>query len=100
MRTLLEIGDMIRIRKDIKEKVKYEMILNTDEKNTWLKDEMLPANTLVKIVDVANGQYRVERVDYADQTLNNNCYWDDFWGYTDTMFDPEMLILLYEDRYN
>lgn len=100
MRTLLEIGDMIRIREDIKENVRYEMILNTDEKNSWLKDEMLPANTLVKIISIANGQYRVERVDSINKTSDNDYCKDTFWGYTDTMFDPEMLILLYKDRYN
>ena len=93
METLLKPGDMIRIREDIKQSVTYRMLNNDKIGNTWIKDEMLPPGTLVEIMDVSEGQYIVKHLD----KLNRNYKYlenDDFWLYTDQMFDPEMLIML------
>lgn len=100
MRTLLNIGDIIRIRGDIKEDTPYEMILDTDCKNSWIKYEMLPAGTLVEITGFSHGQYEVRRLEKVDSNLAPIDLPDSFWSYTDTMFDPELLMILLEDRYN
>ncbi len=93
METLLKPGDMIRIREDIKQSVMYKMLNNDKIGNTWIEDDMLPPGTLVEIVDISEGQYIVQHLDKLDRNykyLEN----DDFWLYTDQMFDPEMLIML------
>lgn len=99
MNTLLNVGDIIRIRDDIKENIKYEMILNTDRTNNWVAHEMLPAGTLVQIINVMHGQYRVQAL-AEDGNIIKNEMPDDFWSYTDLMFNPALLEIVLEDRYN
>lgn len=91
METLLKPGDMIRIRKDIDPGVSYKMINNNRASNSWIEDEMLPPGTLVEIVDIAQGQYVVHSLDIK---RNKYTYDDEFWLYTDQMFDPDMLDML------
>ena len=97
MGTLLKPGDMIRIRDDIEESISYKMILDEETTNSWIDEDMLPSGTLVKIINISSGQYVVNAVDYVHD--NNKLYGDDFWLYTDQMFDPDMILLLYEERY-
>lgn len=91
METLLKPGDMIRIRKDIGPDVSYKMINNNRVSNSWIEDEMLPPGTLVEIVDIAQEQYVVHSLDIK---RNKYTYDDEFWLYTDQMFDPDMLDML------
>lgn len=98
MGTLLNVGDIIRIREDIKEDEVYNMVLNTNEANNWV-DEMLPAGTLVEITKVLHGQYRVREIIENDNKKTDSSLPEDFWTYTDTMFDPELLTILLEDKY-
>lgn len=91
METLLKPGDMIRIRKDINPDVSYKMINNNRVSNSWIEDEMLPPGTLVEIVDIAQEQYVVHSLDIK---RNKYTYDDEFWLYTDQMFDPDMLDML------
>ena len=96
MKTLLKPGDMIRIRKDIKEDENYYMILsdrnNWKNSNTWTKS-MAPANTLITVTSINQyGQYLIDYVAQGNEDLG--------WNYTDQMFDPEMLEVILQDRYN
>lgn len=93
MDTLLKPGDMIRIREDIKQCVTYKMLNNDKIGNTWIEEDMLPPGTLVEIVDISDGQYIVQHLDKLDRD-SKYFITDDFWLYTDQMFDPEMLIML------
>ena len=96
--TLLKPGDIIRIREDIKPSVDYKMIFNEKIVNTWIQDDMLLGGTLVEIIDIHHGQYRVKSF---NEKVNSSQYLyeqDDFWLYTDQMFDPEMIQILLEDR--
>ncbi len=99
MSTLLNIGDIIRIRDDIKEHVDYEMILNTDSTNSWVANEMLPAGTLVQITKIMHNQYRVQALAENGNIIKKEMP-DDFWSYTDLMFDPVLLEMILEDKYN
>ncbi len=92
METLLKPGDMIRIREDIEEGKTYRMILNKESKNSWIAENMLPAGTLVKIVNISSGQYVVNSVDYKHDDKSD----DEFWLYTDQMFDPTSICFLIE----
>ena len=98
METLLKPGDMIRIREDIKQSETYRMLNDDKISNTWIEDDMLPPGTLVEITNVSNGQYTVRHFDKLDR---NPKYFeeDDFWLYTDQMFDPEIIACLLEERY-
>lgn len=92
METLLKPGDIIRIRKDIREDEGYCMILDSSNKNSWI-NEMAPAEELVTIISITeDGQYTVDYCEDED--------FREFWHYTDQMFDPEILLILLEDRYN
>ena len=91
METLLKPGDMIRIRADIEEGKGYKMILNKETTNSWIADDMLPAGTLVKIVNISSDQYVVNPIDYE---RDKKFYDDESWLYTDEMFDPETLAFL------
>jgi hypothetical protein len=97
METLLKPGDMIRIREDIQQCTTYKMINDSDIGNTWIEEDMLPAGTLVEIVNISKGQYIVKRLDESEE--KDEYFDDDFWLYTDQMFDPEMLIMLMEKDY-
>ena len=92
MKTLLKPGDMIRIRDDIKTSTLYKMLNDDSISNSWLNEDMLPAGTLVEIVNIANDQYIVHSIDKASKSYSDID--DDFWLYTDEMFDPEMIRLL------
>ena len=92
METLLKPGDMIRIRDDIEEGISYCMILDNETTNSWIDEDMLPAGTLVKIINISSGQYVVNAIDYVHKKDSN--LGDDFWLYTDQMFDPESLALI------
>jgi hypothetical protein len=92
MDTLLKPGDIIRIRNDIEEGISYKMLNDASIKNGWVDEDMLPAGTLVEIVNIANDQYVVHSIDKAAKSYSDID--DDFWLYTDEMFDPEMIRLL------
>jgi hypothetical protein len=92
MDTLLKPGDIIRIRNDIEEGISYKMLNDTSIKNSWINEDMLPAGTLVEIINIANDQYIVHSIDKAAKSYSDID--DDFWLYTDEMFDPEMIRLL------
>jgi hypothetical protein len=92
MDTLLKPGDIIRIRNDIEEGIPYKMFNDASTKNSWIDEDMLSAGTLVEIVDIANDQYVVHSIDKAAKSYSDID--DDFWLYTDEMFDPEMIRLL------
>jgi hypothetical protein len=96
--TLLKPGDIIRIREDIKPSVDYKMIFNEKITNTWIQDDMLLGGTLVEIKDIHHGQYRVESFNEKANFSQHIYDQDDFWLYTDQMFDPEMIQILLEDR--
>ena len=88
---LLKIGDMIRIRYDIKTETKYAMRHNSSITNQWVQRGaigdalgMAAPGELVTISAYEHDQYYVNE--------------DRFWLYTDDMFDPEMLEFLIEDR--
>lgn len=98
MNTLLKPGDMIRIREDIQQGINYRMFNDNTIKNGWIEEDMLPAGTLVKIVNISHKQYVVNAIDEVARPYSDID--DDFWLYTDEMFDPELLVLLLEDRYN
>lgn len=92
MDTLLKPGDIIRIRNDIEEGISYKMLNDISIKNSWIDEDMFPAGTLVEIVNIANDQYVVHSIDKAAKSYSDID--DDFWLYTDEMFDPEMIRLL------
>ena len=95
METLLKPGDMIRIRNDINEQHQYRMILNSDNKNSWIYSVMAAPGTLVTIQGIADcGQY------ITDYSRDEDCKIEGFWNYTDEMFDPDMLSILLEERYD
>lgn len=92
METLLKPGDMIRIRDDIKTCTPYKMLNDDSIRNSWLDEDMLPAGTLVEIVDIFDNQYIVHSIDKVAKSYSSMD--DEFWLYTDEMFDPEMIRLL------
>ena len=93
METLLKPGDMIRIREDINDYESYCMILDTRNKNSWV-DSMAGPGSLVTIKRITdNGQYIT---DYSDDEYGI----EEYWNYTDEMFDSEILSMLLEDRYD
>lgn len=95
METLLKPGDMIRIRNDIDEQYPYGMIFNSDNKNNWIYNAMAAPGTLVTIQRVSEcGQY------ITDYSYDKDYNLEGFWSYTDEMFDPDMLSILLEERYN
>ena len=96
--TLLKPGDIIRIREDIQPSVSYKMIFDDKITNTWIKEDMLLGGTLVEVKDIYHGQYRVESFDKKENSSQYIYEKDDFWLYTDQMFDPEMIQILLEDR--
>ena len=94
METLLKPGDMIRIREDINDYDPYCMILDTENRNSWV-DSMAGPGALVTIKRITeNGQY------ITDYSNDKECGIEGFWNYTDEMFDSEMLSMLLEDRYD
>ena len=98
-RTLLKVGDIIRIRDDIKENIRYRMKLDPKLNNSWVGTYMASAGTLVQIIDISFEQYIVIPAD--NSIKEGSAEYDNFifWSYTDEMFDPLMIQVLLEDRY-
>ena len=80
--TLLQVGDKVRIREDIRESVYYEM-KTYNYSNCYLYDKMAKPGNLVTIGDIGRYGYRLIE--------------EDFFTYTDEMFDPELIEFLYEE---
>ena len=79
--TLLQVGDKVRIREDIKDGEYYEMKTYTYN-NCYLYGKMAKPGKLVTIKQNNAGYRLVE---------------EDFFTYTDEMFDPELIEFLYEE---
>ena len=79
--TLLQVGDKVRIREDIRESVYYEM-KTYNYSNCYLYGKMAKPGSLVTIKQNNAGYRLVE---------------EDFFTYTDEMFDLELIELLYEE---
>lgn len=80
--TLLQVGDKVRIREDIRENVHYEM-KTYNYNNCYLYGKMINPGKLVTIKDIGRYGYRLVE--------------EDFFTYTDEMFDPELIEFLYEE---
>ena len=85
MKALLQIGD------DIESNVQYKMRLN-DASNSWLKEYMLQPGEYATIVKYQHEQYIVhsEHSISDDEKFN-----DEFWSYTDDMFDQDLIDYLH-----
>lgn len=79
--TLLQVGDKVRIREDIKEDVYYSM-KTYNYNNCYIYGKMAEPGKLVTIKQ-SNAGYRLEE--------------EDFFTYTDEMFDTELIDYLYEE---
>lgn len=79
--TLLQVGDKVRIREDIKENVYYSM-KTYNYNNCYIYGKMAEPGSLVTIIKSSAG-YRIEE--------------EDFFTYTDEMFDTELIDYLYEE---
>ena len=79
--TLLQVGDKVRIREDIRENVYYEM-KTYNYSNCYLYGKMAKPGSLVTIKQNNAGYRLVE---------------EDFFTYTDEMFDLELIEFLYEE---
>ena len=79
--TLLQVGDKVRIREDIRENVYYGM-KTYDYNNCYLYGKMAEPGSLVTI-KLSNTGYRLVE--------------EDFFTYTDEMFDTELIDYLYEE---
>ena len=97
MATLLKPGDMIRIRNDIEEGICYKMYNDASIGNSWIKEDMISPGTLVEIKEVSNGQYIVQSIQPKAQS-SRLLESEDFWSYTDGMFDPDLLNILITER--
>ena len=80
--TLLQVGDKIRIREDIRESIYYGM-KTYNYSNCYLYGKMAKPGSLVTIRDIGKYGYRLIE--------------EDFFTYTDEMFDPELIEFLYEE---
>jgi hypothetical protein len=85
MKTLLQPGDKVKIREDIKDKHKYKMKTNNRE-DVYLSSSMVSPGTIVTIKRVLHDTYRLE-----EEGLCN---------YTDEMFEPDLINYLYEEYLN
>lgn len=97
MATLLKPGDMIRIRDDIGEGITYKMYNDFSIGNGWIEEDMISPGTLVEIKDISNGQYIVQSIE-PKRKSSNFLESEDFWLYTDEMFDPNLLEILMIER--
>ena len=79
--TLLQVGDKVRIREDIKENVYYSM-KTYNYNNCYIYGKMAEPGSLVTIIKSSAG-YRIEE--------------EGFFTYTDEMFDTELIDYLYEE---
>ena len=80
-KTLLQVGDKVRIREDIRENVYYKM-KTYDYNNCYIYGKMAEPGKLVTIRQ-SNAGYRLEE--------------EGFFTYTDEMFDTELIDYLYEE---
>ena len=80
-KTLLQVGDKVRIREDIRENVYYKM-KTCDYSNCYICGKMAEPGSLVTI-QINNTGYRLVE--------------EDFFTYTDEMFDTELIDYLYEE---
>ena len=85
MKTLLQPGDKIKIRKDIKDKNKYGMKTN-NRIDVYLDNAMMAPGSIVTIKAIVHDTYRLE-----EEGLCN---------YTDEMFEPDLINYLYEEYLN
>ena len=79
--TLLQVGDKVRIREDIRESIYYEM-KTYNYSNCYLYGKMAKPGSLVTIKQNTAGYRLVE---------------EDFFTYTDEMFDSELIEFLHEE---
>ena len=82
MKTLLKPGDIVRIRDDIQENIEYKMKLSTDKSDTWIKRYMAKPGETFIINEIKYGKYMRK---------------DDMCGYTDEMFEPDLIDYLYDE---
>ena len=89
MKTLLQPGDKIRIRSDIKEQVRYKM-KTSDHGDTFLLNsseiQTIKPGQMVTIKRIRHGKYVLEE--------------EGFFNYTDEMFEPDVIEFLYEEYLN
>lgn len=85
MKTLLQPGDKIKIRTDIKQFQQYKM-KTTDIQDTWIRANMAQPGDTVTIRGVLHGRYQIEE--------------DRLCNYTDEMFEPDLIEFLYQDYLN
>lgn len=85
MKTLLQPGDKIKIRADIKQAQQYKM-KTTDVQDTWIKANMAQPGSTVTIKRILHGRYQIEE--------------DRLCSYTDEMFEPDLIEFLYQDYLN
>lgn len=80
--TLLQVGDKVRIREDIRESAYYGM-KTYNYNNCYLYGKMAEPGKLVTIKKTQETGYRLVE--------------EDFFTYTDEMFEPELIEFLYEE---
>ena len=85
METLLQPGDKIKIRSDIKHNNKYKMKTNNRE-DMYISQSMANPGSMVTIKSIVHNTYRLE-----EESLCN---------YTDEMFEPDLIDYLYEEYLN
>jgi hypothetical protein len=90
MKTLLQIGDVVKIREDIQPGVQYKMRLG-GHTNSWV-GEMAKPGSYVTIVGFKHGQYVINS-ENIENFSNKIC--EEFWNYTDDMFDQDIIDYLY-----
>ena len=81
-KTLLQVGDKVHIREDISERGYYEM-KTYSYSNCYLEDKMAKPGELVTIGAIKKNGYQLIE--------------EDFFTYTDEMFDLELINFLYEE---
>jgi hypothetical protein len=85
MKTLLQPGDKVKIREDIKDNHKYKMKTN-HKADIYINNAMVAPGSIVTIKDIVHNTYRLE-----EESLCN---------YTDEMFEPDLINYLYEEYLN
>ena len=85
MKTLLQPGDKVKIREDIKHNHKYKMKTNNRE-DMYISHSMVDPGTIVTIKNIVHDTYRLE-----EESLCN---------YTDEMFEQDLIEFLYEEYLN
>lgn len=85
MKTLLQPGDKIKIRADIKQAQSYKM-KTSEVQDTWIRANMAQPGETVTIKRILHGRYQIEE--------------DRLCSYTDEMFEPDLIEFLYQDYLN